>query len=34
LTEAANRWKMQAETRSSITDPDAIVLTVKDVSLG
>jgi len=34
LTEAANRWKMQAEIRSSITDPDAIVLIVKDVSRG
>jgi 16S rRNA (guanine527-N7)-methyltransferase len=34
LTEAANGWKMQAETRPSITDPDAIVLSVKEVIRG
>jgi 16S rRNA (guanine527-N7)-methyltransferase len=34
LTEAANRWKMQADTRPSITDPDAIVLSVKEVTRG
>ncbi len=34
LTEAANGWKMQTEIRPSITDPDAIVLSVKEVTRG